>query len=77
MAILPGLKESVFGISYVVNESHAHAPSGPWRIRWCILGYLLDAAQVTFGRIMCSLELASYFLNFQVIRILISERYEI
>ena len=47
MAVIPGLKESVFGVSYAVYEPSTHNPVGPWRVRWYVVGYLIDAVQVT------------------------------
>jgi hypothetical protein len=62
MAVIPGLKESVFGVSYVLHESSSHNPIGPWRLRWCVLGYLIDAAQVRLS--IAYLFYTKFILNF-------------
>jgi hypothetical protein len=46
MAVIPGLKESVFAVSYVVYEPSTNNTMGPWRVWWYVLGYLIDALQV-------------------------------
>ena len=39
-------KESLFGVFHVVNESFGKSETGPWQLRWCVLGYVLDTVQV-------------------------------
>ncbi len=46
-----GLKESLFGTFYMLNEStSAYAEATPWNIRLCIIGYVLDAIQVVHDK---------------------------
>jgi hypothetical protein len=46
MAVITGLKDSVFGVFYVLHESATQNSVGPWRLRWCVVKYLIDAVQV-------------------------------
>ena len=46
MISLASIKESVFGVFYIVNESSARSNTGQWNVRLIILGYFIDTGQV-------------------------------
>ena len=46
MINLASIKESVFGVFYIVNESSARSNTGQWNVRLIILGYFIDTGQV-------------------------------
>ena len=73
---LAGLKESLFGVFYIMNESSSQHKTGTWQLRLCVLGFLLDAGQVAWLFVLCpifSLERDVEIFP-QVLRVLISFR---
>ena len=74
MVGLLGVKESIFGVFYIVNESTSKE-NGPWHVRWCLFRYFLDAVQVVFCVFDFTIDCSGLIdIYWQVLRVLISLR---
>ncbi len=77
MLNIASIKESVFGVFSILNESSARSNAGEWNTRLIRLSYFIDAGQAHEPKFAFPLFVLCYLnqLFTQVLRALISSRY--